>query len=283
LKLISGSELAREIQKNLREENTEAGIEPCLAIIIIGDNKEDLIYVGLKNKAVDAIGGQARLIHLAKNVEIEDLLETINKLNQDKEVDGILLQLPLPDMLEKHREEILSAIRPDKDVDGFCPSNRGKLSGESPGFVSCAALAAMEVIDRYHPSLIGQKALLVGDSFDLIIPLAVILIKRGCQVSISPDYEDHLMKGKNIAVIEKGAASIVKKKDIDGGTIVIDAGFYWESDRVCGNVDRDEVADHDGYLLPVPGGIGPLLIAKLMVNLSQAASTKASMKQGCEG
>lgn len=274
MKFISGSELAGEIQSSLRESNEQAGIKPCLAIIIIGDSKEDLIYVGLKNKASVSIGGQAWIIQLAKDVDKQELIHNIHKLNDDEDVDGILVQLPLPEMLERDREEILAAIRPDKDVDGFCPDNRGRLSGDSPGFISCAALAAMEVIERCQASLAGKKALLIGDSFDLIIPLAVILIKRGCRIMVSPDYEARLMEGMDIAVIEKGAAGIVKGEDIAAGMIVIDAGFYWENDKVCGNVDRKEAANHDGCLLPVPGGIGPLLIAKLMANLSQAAYRK---------
>lgn len=271
MKLISGAELSREIQENLRQANERSGIKPCLAIIIVGDSKEDLIYAGLKNKAAELVGGQARLIQLPKNAEKSELLDNIHKLNQDEEVDGILLQLPLPEKLGKDRDEILAAIHPEKDVDGFSPGNRGLLSGNSPAFVSCAALAAMEVIERCHPSLINKKALLVGDSFDLIIPLAIILIKWGCNITVIPNYEPQAMKGKDIIVIEKGAAGIVRGQDIETGTLLIDAGFYWEKERLCGNADRDALANIDGYLLPVPGGMGPLLIAKLMENLSAAA------------
>lgn len=272
MKLISGSEIAREIQNSLRASNEKAGLKPCLAIIVVGDNKEDLIYVGLKNKAAASIGGQARLIQLNKEANKEELLNHIYILNDDEEVVGILLQLPLPAHLEKDREEILGAIHPAKDVDGFCPANRGLLSGDSPGFISCAALAALEVIKRCHPDLAGKKALLIGDSFDLIIPLAVILIKQGCQVAVSPYYAADLMRARDIVVIEKGGAGIVRGEDVDAGTVVIDSGFYWDNNKVCGNVNREQVENYDFSLLPVPGGIGPLLIAKLMSNLTMAAS-----------
>ncbi len=279
MKIISGSEISREIQNNLRESNEKNSLKPCLAIIIVGDNKEDLIYVGLKNKAAASIGGQARLIQLAKDVDKEELLNHIYKLNNDNEVDGILLQLPLPAHLEKDREEILAAIHPAKDVDGFCPANRGMLSGDNPGFISCAALAAMEVIERCHSDLTGKKALLIGDSFDLIIPLAVILIKKGCQVTVSPNYEAPLIRARDIVVIEKGEAGIVRGEDIDAGTIIIDAGFFWDNNKVCGNVNREKAESYDFSLLPVPGGIGPLLIAKLMSNLTQAASSSRKSKE----
>lgn len=279
VKIISGTEISREIQNSLRESNEKNGLKPCLAIIIVGDNKEDLIYVGLKNKAVASIGGQARLIQLAKEVGKGELLNNIHMLNDDEEVDGILLQLPLPSHLEKDREEILAAIHPAKDVDGFCPANRGLLSGDNPGFVSCAALAAMEVIERCHPGLAGKNALLIGDSFDLIIPLAVMLLKKGCRVTVSPDYTADLMQDRDIAVIEKGRAGMVRGADVDAGTVVIDAGFYWENNKVCGNVNREPEGDFDFFLLPVPGGIGPLLIAKLMSNLTQAASSQRKCKE----
>ncbi|MEN6326237.1 MAG: bifunctional 5,10-methylenetetrahydrofolate dehydrogenase/5,10-methenyltetrahydrofolate cyclohydrolase [Syntrophomonas sp.] len=279
MKIISGSEISQEIQNNLRESNEKNGLKPCLAIIIVGDNKEDLIYVGLKNKAAALIGGQARIIQLAKDVDKKELLNHIYQLNDDNEVDGILLQLPLPAHLEKDREEILAAIHPAKDVDGFCPANRGLLSGDSPGFISCAALAAMEVIERCHPDLTGKKALLIGDSFDLIIPLAVILIKKGCQITVSPNYAAELMRARDIVVIEKGGAGIAQGEDIDAGSVIIDAGFYWDNNRVCGNVNRDQVGNQDFSLLPVPGGIGPLLIAKLMSNLTRAAASSRKSKE----
>ncbi|MEN6348398.1 MAG: bifunctional 5,10-methylenetetrahydrofolate dehydrogenase/5,10-methenyltetrahydrofolate cyclohydrolase [Syntrophomonas sp.] len=271
MKIISGTEISQEIRKNLQEANQRDGISPVLAIILVGDNKEDMIYVGLKEKAVKSIGGQARLVCLPQNVTKPELIANIGSLNQDDTVDGILLQLPLPQHLEKDVEEILSTIRPDKDVDGFSPINRGLLSGNSPSFASCAALGCMEIINRIFPSLEGRKALLAGNSFDLIIPLGILLIKRGCRLTVIPDYDPCLIKGNDILVIEKGAARIARGEDMEPGMLVIDAGFYWGAGGSCGNVDRKAVEGTDGYLLPVPGGLGPLLITKLMENLITAA------------
>jgi len=271
VKIISGTDISNEIKKSLKEDMQKEAICPSLAVILLGDNKQDLTYVNLKKKAVEFIGGKAQIYQLPINTSKEDLMGIINVLNQDDSVDGILLQLPLPDELESCREEFLTAIRPEKDVDGFNPVNRGKLTGDNPGFVSCAALACMDIIDRNYSSIKGKNVVLLGDSFDLIIPLAVIFIKRGCRVNVIPEYEPRFIKEGDILVLEKGAPGIVRHEDVKSGAIIIDAGFHWHIDHICGNVDGDSVMHVNGYLLPVPGGLGPMLIAKLMENLCMAA------------
>ena len=271
MQIISGKTIADEIKVKLKESNGAAGISPCLAIINIGDNKENLLYIGLKKTAVDAIGGQSRIINLAEDTQPEQLLEIIQDLNRDAGVDGILLQLPLSPALEAYREEFLQAIVSHKDVDGFSPLNRGLLMGAEPAFISCAAMACMDVCHKYLKSLEGKKVLLVGNSFDVIQPLALMFIKEACEVNIIPRYYPAAMQDIDIAVVEHGAPLVVKKQGIKPGALLIDAGFHWHQEKVCGNVDRDELADAEGYLLPVPGGMGPLLIAQLMENLCKAA------------
>ncbi len=271
MEIISGKAIADEIKAGLKESNALEGICPCLALIDVGDNKENLLYIGLKKNAIDAIGGSARIIKLPGDSKREDLLEQIKNLNQDKEVDGILLQLPLPETLEPFREEFLEAIAPHKDVDGFGPHNRGSLMGGEPVFISCAALACMDICHRFMSPLTKKKVLLVGDSFDVIQPLALMFMKELCEVAIIPQYYSDAMEDIDIAIIEKGVPLVVKNQGVKAGALLIDAGFYWFQDRTCGNVDRDVLAGVEGYLLPVPGGMGPLLIAHLMKNLSQAA------------
>jgi methylenetetrahydrofolate dehydrogenase (NADP+)/methenyltetrahydrofolate cyclohydrolase len=271
MEIISGKAIADEIKVALKESNARAGICPRLAVIDVGDNKENLLYIGLKKNAVDAIGGSALIIKLPGDTKREDLLEQIKNLNQDKEVDGILLQLPLPQNLEPFREEFLEAITPHKDVDGFCPHNRGRLMGAEPVFISCAALACMDICHRFMSPLARKKVLLVGDSFDVIQPLALMFMKELCEVAIIPQYYPAAMEGIDMAIIEKSLPLAVNSQGVKAGALLIDAGFHWHEERVCGNVDRDGVAGVRGYLLPVPGGMGPLLIAHLMKNLSQAA------------
>lgn len=271
MEIISGTKIAAEIRESMREANEKEGIKPVLAVIMVGDNQENLVYVKLKEKAVASIGGETRLIEMPETSSKQNLINTINELNQDDNVDGILLQLPMPDHLEKDKEEILSAIKLEKDVDGFTPINRGLLAGDGARFTSCATLACLEVIDRVYPELQGKRVVLAGDSFDVIVPLAIILLKRGCPVSIYPCYQEGLVNLADILVVEKGGPEIIKGADIKGSPLIIDAGFYWESGHSCGNVKRDSVESNEGYLLPVPGGLGPMLIAKLCENLSRAA------------
>lgn len=271
MEIISGTQIAKEIREGLREANEKDGIKPVLAVIVVGDRQENLVYVGLKEKAVASIGGETRMVVLPENISKQDLLAAIEELNQDNSVDGILLQLPISDELEKDKEEILSAIKIEKDVDGFTPANRGLLAGDGAEFISCAALACLEVIDRVYPSLEGKRIVLAGDSFDVIVPVATILLKRGYPVNIYPCYQDNLVNQADLLVVEKGAPQVIKGSDINGAPLIIDAGFYWESGSSCGNVQRDSVAGSAGHLLPVPGGLGPVLIAKLCENVTRAA------------
>jgi methylenetetrahydrofolate dehydrogenase (NADP+)/methenyltetrahydrofolate cyclohydrolase len=269
--IINGTGIADEIKTKLKNDMQKEGICPSLAIILLGDNKQDSTYVALKKKAVEFIGGKTHIYQLPINTRKEDLLGIINMLNQDDNIDGILLQLPLPDELESYTEDFLEAITSKKDVDGFNPINRGRLTAEKADFVSCAALAGLDIIHRYNSTIEGKKAVLLGDSFDLIIPLAVILIKSGCRVNVIPEYQSQSIKEGDILILEKGAPGIVKSEDLKKDVIIIDAGFHWHIDHIMGNVDKDSVKDVNGYLLPVPGGLGPVLIAKLMENLCLAA------------
>jgi len=271
MQVINGKSLADEILLTLREANAAEGLTPCLAVIDVGENPNNKRYIGLKKKAADTVGGSTRLLSLGEEIGREELLALIETLNQDDSVDGILLQLPLPTHLAAFQAEFLAAIVPSKDVDGFSPYNLGDLIGGDPFFVSCGASACLEVCRRYAGPLPDKRVLLVGDSFDVILPLAVTLIKEGCQVTVIPEYDSSYLRDSDIAVIEKGLPGAVAPEDIKPGALLIDAGFYWHNDRTCGNVDRERMSAVPGYLLPVPGGMGPLLVAQLMINLSRAA------------
>ena len=271
MEIISGVELADTIKQSLQEDNIRDGLRPVLAIILVGGNDESLVYVNLKEKAVHSIGGVCRQAITPADLTKEKLLSLIEQLNDDDTVDGILLQLPLPERLQSSVEEILSAISPEKDVDGFNPSNRGLLATDSQYFTSCAALGCLYVIQQVFAGLRNKEILLIGDSFDVVIPLSIMLMQAGCRVRLEPEYQPSLLGKTDALIIEKGRPEIVKGGHWDHRMLLIDAGFYWENGRTLGNVDRNSVAENDGWLLPVPGGLGPLLIAMLMNNLCQAA------------
>lgn len=274
MEIISGRKIADEIQLALKSGNRVKELAPCLAVIDVGEFKDNEVYINLKRKAVESIGGTTRIVKLKAQASRAEVLEIIRYLNQDDSVDGILLQLPLPAHLDAERDLFLEAIAGEKDVDGFSPCNRGRLMGNQPEFVSCAALACLDVCRRYLGSLAGKKALLVGNSFDVVQSLALLLIKEGCSVCIEPEYKPEALTGADIAVIEAGTPLMIGSKDLNSKILMIDAGFHWFQDKACGNIDREAVAAQEGYLLPVPGGLGPLLIAHLMVNLSRAAGRK---------
>ncbi len=272
METINGREISDEIRLRVKEQVEASGVRPHLAIIIVGDDKQNLLYVGLKDKAVTFIGGTTRHITLSGKTTREDLLEQIRQLNQDPNIDGILLQLPLPDALQADTDEFLAAIDVNKDVDGFNPVNRGRLIYGEPRFISCAALGCLEVIHRSRGSLKGQKAILVGDSFDQVLPLALLLAREGCQVTmINQMPSKNPLPDADIYVIEKGHPESVQAHQVANGALILDVGFYWHYDHSCGNVKRDALADLEGELLPVPGGLGPILITKLMENLYSAA------------
>jgi len=274
VELIDGRAIAEEIRKNLRDINIKNDLCPSLAVILVGDDRDSMIYVGLKDKAAQSISGKAVLVQLPAEISRESLLAEINKLNADENIHGIILQLPLPAHLQNYQDEFLEAIKTDKDVDGFNPINRGKLISGQAEYVSCAALACMEVIDRYITCCAGKNVLLLGDSFDLILPLAVLLINNEYNVQVIQEYEAVYVKNADILIVEKGKAKMVKEEHLHDKMLVIDAGFHWDGRGVSGNVDKDFTAEIKSYLLPVPGGMGPLLIAKLMENVSKAAALR---------
>ncbi len=269
MELISGSKIAEEIRSDLKLENQRRGITPQLGVILVGDDEESQVYVGLKEKAALSISAQTSIIQRPASISKEELLALIAEANNDSGIDGLIIQLPLPGPLAFYQDEFLERVEVGKDVDGFNPINRGKLLGGQAQFISCAALACLEVINRYQPP--GKNAVLVGDSFDLILPLAILLIKQGFKVEVIGEYQAKWVKKADLLVVEKGRAGVVKGPDLREGILVIDAGFYWENSKTLGNVDRDSLLDWRGHLLAVPGGLGPILIAKLMENLCQAA------------
>ncbi|KUG05013.1 methylenetetrahydrofolate dehydrogenase (nadp+) / methenyltetrahydrofolate cyclohydrolase [hydrocarbon metagenome] len=277
MELISGTKIAEEIKADLKEQNLGKGICPNLAVILVGDNKESMIYVGLKENAARSISGSTSIIELPADISKMELLNAIAKANHEQDTDGIIIQLPLPDHLAPWQDEFLEAVREEKDVDGFNPANRGKLIGGKPKYVSCAALACMEVIDRYVESPEGKNVILVGDSFDLILPLSIRLISEGFNVQVINEYKPDWIRQADVLVVEKGSANMVKGEHLRDGMLVIDAGFYWDGGKTHGNVDKESVSGISGHLLPVPGGVGPLLIAKLMENVSQAAIINRSI------
>lgn len=274
MELLSGHEWSAQIRERLQQENERDGITPVLAIVNVGDDKTNLLYIGLKQKAMSDIGGRVEAVMLERKTTREDLLQQIERLNRDAGIHGILLQLPLPPELEPAREDFLAAIRPDKDVDGFTPYNRGLLLGGEPLFVSCIAQAAFTVIERCRGSAAGLRALLAGDSWDLIQPLALLLLRAGAETTIIPAWQDDAYEAYDVVVVEKGGCHCVRPEQLAADCLLIDNGYYSDrAGKLCGNVDKALLLNSGlkGWLMPNPGGLGPLLITQLVSFVHQAA------------
>lgn len=275
--VIDGKALANEILSELKHEvqrlKDKTGELPKLAIVLVGDNPASIIYVKNKIKHANKIGIDTLLLNLPITIKTEDLIAKISELNLDQNVSGIIVQLPLPDSIDKNK--ILSAISPSKDVDGFHPLNVGYLhSGIDNGFVPCTALGCLEVIKKHEPNLSGKNAVIVGRSNIVGKPLSTLLLKEDCSVTICHSKSQNLSSitsKADIVVAAIGSPLKLTSEYFKPNAIVIDVGINRiGGNKIVGDVDFENVKSKVKYITPVPGGIGPMTIAFLLKNTVQA-------------
>ncbi|HJD67762.1 MAG TPA: bifunctional methylenetetrahydrofolate dehydrogenase/methenyltetrahydrofolate cyclohydrolase FolD [Rickettsia endosymbiont of Bembidion lapponicum] len=275
--VIDGKALANEILNELKHEiqklKDKAGESPKLAIVLVGDNPASIIYVKNKIKYANKIGIDTLLLNLPVTIKTEDLIAKINELNLDQNVSGIIVQLPLPESIDKNK--ILSAILHSKDVDGFHPLNVGYLhSGIDSGFVPCTALGCLEVIKKHEPNLSGKNAVIVGRSNIVGKPLSALLLKEDCSVTICHSKSQNLSSitsKADIVVAAIGSPLKLTSEYFKPNAIVIDVGINRiGGNKIIGDVDFENVKSKVKYITPVPGGIGPMTIAFLLKNTVQA-------------
>lgn len=279
--IIDGKKISQSIIEKLKIEYTEhltAGGRPaCLAIILVGDDAASKIYIQNKQKAAAVVGMQAQLVELPSNILENELLEIIHGLNMDPAISGIIVQLPLPGHIDK--QQVVSAISPHKDVDGFHPLNMGYLYGpESNKFVPCTALGCLDLIKSCMPEIAGKNAVVIGRSIIVGRPVAALLLKEDCTVSICHSGTKNLAditKRADIVVSAIGKPKYLTKEYFSEQALVIDVGIsrieIGGEVKLCGDVDFDNVCDHVKYITPVPGGVGPMTVAYLLVNCFRAA------------
>lgn len=247
---------------------------PRLAIILIGEDPASVIYVRNKLKAAERIGIHAFKVMLPSSIDLQTLLSEIKKLNEDPEISGIIVQLPLPQHIDKHI--ILSAIDPEKDVDGFHPINVGYLnSGLELGFVPCTAIGVVYLIKQYEPDLTGKNIVIVGRSNIVGRPLVPLLIKENATITICHSKSENLDKitaSADIVISAIGRAKYLTSKYFNQHSIVIDVGINRDAqtEKIIGDVDFADVCDKVKYITPVPGGVGPMTIAFLLKNTFKA-------------
>lgn len=273
--IIDGKKVSQKIREELKEECEEIrkqGIIPKLAVIMVGDNPASKVYVKNKNKACQEIGIEYEEYFLNSEITQEKLIELIEDLNNRKDINGILLQSPIPNHLDIN--EAFRKISPEKDVDGFHPANVGKLILNQDTFVSCTPYGIMKLFAEYNIDLNGKHVVILGRSNIVGKPLIACCLNRNATVTVchskTENLEEHTKKA-DILIVAIGKANFVKKEMIKDGAVIIDVGINrTDEGKLTGDVDFENVKDVAGYITPVPGGVGPMTIAMLMNNVIKA-------------
>ena len=269
--IIDGKKEAEIIQTEIKKEISEFKKKinkiPSLTVILIGDYIPSQIYVKNKEKKAREVGINSEIIRYPKNVSEKEVLDKIEQLNKNIKTSGILVQLPLPDQISKER--IINAIHPSKDVDGFNPINVGNLSSGYKSIVPCTPLGCLLLIKKIEKNLSGKHAVIIGRSNLNGKPMAQLLLKENCTVTVVHSKTNNLKNEclkADILVAAVGVPHLVKKDWIKENTIVIDVGINKVGENIVGDVNFDELKDKAKAITPVPGGVGPMTIACLLKN-----------------
>ena len=259
--------LREEIKKEITSIKNKTNKTPGLTVILIGDFAPSQIYVRNKEKSSKEVGINSNVIKYSKDVTEEEILKKIEELNNDKNVSGILVQLPLPDQIS--REKIINLIDPSKDVDGFNPINVGNLASGYNAIVPCTPLGCILLLKKVEKDLSGKHAVIIGRSNLNGKPIGQLLLKENCTVTITHSKTKNLKEEclkADILIAAVGVANLVKKDWVKSGAIIIDVGINKQGDKIVGDVSFEEVKDKVKAITPVPGGVGPMTIACLLKN-----------------
>lgn len=274
--LINGKEISAKIRKELEQEVAEltaAGIKPGLAVILVGNNPASRTYVTSKQKSCKAIGMESLLIEMPEDVEEATLLAKIEELNNQDDIHGILVQLPLPAHISE--QKVIETISHTKDVDGFHPINVGKMMIGQDTFLPCTPYGVMKMLEHEGIEISGKHAVIIGRSNIVGKPQGQLLLRENATVtychSKTPDLASFTQKA-DILVAAIGKAKMITKDYVKQGAVVIDVGMNRdENNKLCGDVDFDDVVEKAGYITPVPGGVGPMTITMLLANTVKSA------------
>ncbi|HHW9690727.1 TPA: bifunctional methylenetetrahydrofolate dehydrogenase/methenyltetrahydrofolate cyclohydrolase FolD [Staphylococcus aureus] len=270
-KILDGKQIAKDYRQGLQsqvEALKEKGFTPKLSVILVGNDGASQSYVRSKKKAAEKIGMISEIVHLEETATEEEVLNELNRLNNDDSVSGILVQVPLPKQVSE--QKILEAINPDKDVDGFHPINIGKLYIDEQTFVPCTPLGIMEILKHADIDLEGKNAVVIGRSHIVGQPVSKLLLQKNASVTIlhsrSKDMASYL-KDADVIVSAVGKPGLVTKDVVKEGAVIIDVGNTPdENGKLKGDVDYDAAKEIAGAITPVPGGVGPLTITMVLNN-----------------
>ncbi|MDD3769352.1 MAG: bifunctional methylenetetrahydrofolate dehydrogenase/methenyltetrahydrofolate cyclohydrolase FolD [Sulfuricurvum sp.] len=281
MQILDGKALALKIEQKVSEGAKElkarTGRVPGLAVILVGHDPASQAYVGMKKKACDRAGFYSVTHEMPEDISQEAIIKTIEMMNANPNIDGILIQLPLPKHIDTTK--ILEVVSPTKDVDGFHPYNVGRLATGLEGFVPCTPLGVMELLAEYNIDVKGKNCCVVGASNIVGKPMAALLLNANATVEICHIFTDDLKKhtlAADIVLVGAGVINLIKADMVKEGVVVIDIGINRASDgRLVGDADYEAVAPKTSYITPVPGGVGPMTIAMLLANTLKAAQIHA--------
>jgi methylenetetrahydrofolate dehydrogenase (NADP+) / methenyltetrahydrofolate cyclohydrolase len=285
-KIIDGKAIAADLRTAVAGEvwrvHTGHGLQPGLAVVLVGDNPASKTYVTSKSRAVVEVGMRPFDFKLSAETSEAELLALVQKLNADPAVNGILVQLPLPPHINPRR--IFASVDPDKDVDGFHPVNAGRLMTGLPALVPCTPVACLKLINTVYASLIGVDALMIGRSHIVGNPLAQVLLNQNATVTVAHTYTRNLpdlCRRAELLCVAIGCAEFIRGDWIKPGATVIDVGINRVTvdgkSRIVGDVKFSEAVEVAGAITPVPGGVGPMTIVCLLVNTLRAACMQAGL------
>lgn len=273
--IIDGKAIAAQIKDEVKAQVlalAAQGKKVCLAVIQVGDDPASSVYVGNKKKACAYVGIESLSYELAKETTQEELLALIRELNTKEEVSGILVQLPLPEQIDE--DAVIQAIDPKKDVDGFHPQSVGALCIGQPGFVSCTPAGIIQLLKRSNIEIAGKECVVIGRSNIVGKPMALLLLRENGTVTVTHSRTKDLKevaKRADILVVAVGKPKMITREYVKEGAVVIDVGIHRnENNKLCGDVDYEDVAPVCSAITPVPGGVGPMTIAMLMYNCCAA-------------
>lgn len=273
--IISGTQLASQIKSNVAQQISQYVAQgkraPGLAVILVGADPASQVYVGSKRKSCAEIGITSQSYDLPETTTEQALLELIEELNQDTEVDGILVQLPLPKHIDSTK--VIEQISPEKDVDGFHPYNVGRLCQRIPTLRACTPYGVMKLLETTGISFYGKHAVIVGASNIVGRPMALELLLAGCTVTVTHRFTEDLashIRQADILVVAVGKPKFIKGEWIKEGAVVVDVGINRIEGKLVGDVEFDIAAQRAAYITPVPGGVGPMTVAMLMQNTLSA-------------
>jgi methylenetetrahydrofolate dehydrogenase (NADP+)/methenyltetrahydrofolate cyclohydrolase len=274
-KILDGKQCSEKRLELIKERIEEEGLYPRLATVIVGNDPASKMYVRMKHRACEQVGIGSIGIELSDTVNTEKVLESVRRLNDDTDINGILVQLPLPGQV--NAEQVIAAVSPAKDVDGFHPENLGLLFSGRPHFTPCTPTGIMTLLAEYHIPVAGTRAVVAGRSIDVGRPMAALLTNADATVTVCHSKTKDLpeeLKRADILVSAIGKAHFIRQEMVKPGAVVIDVGINQMGGKLVGDVDFERVKEIASAITPVPGGVGPMTIATLMENTYRAAKER---------